>query len=409
MLKKIAIFLIGICFLTCQKIKEESTVQMIDLSPNSFEESTQLNLSSIASKIEYIPLETNEKAMFGYIYNSDVTFFEDTILLQDKGVLFVFNSSGEFLNTIGDIGNGPGEHSKNFQFRILPQDKLIAIYDQSKDKVFFHTFKGQFVSEIAIDFNPRSFITFNNHLVFFNAEFSRKDSDYYVISVVDKTGVVIKKLLHRPDEKALEKKMRTIVNFYVESQNVLNNNFCFLEEVIGASQKTIWELTEQFNVLPKYTIKIDDNVRPLKDYTASDFNIINNTFFKYNAINKYIETEKYAFFNMLWGDKNPPHACIMFDKETKNRFRVFNKDENKLTHRFVNDIDGGMPFWPFWKVSENKVASPIMVSQLKKYLEDHKNDDTKILSQNSKKVLEDLVANSKETDNPILMVVTLKY
>ncbi|MDO5981581.1 6-bladed beta-propeller [Flavivirga spongiicola] len=403
-MRKIGWFLfIGILFLACEKSEQQQGVIHIDISPNSFKEPIQLNLSSIATKIEYIPLETNNNVLLGAIYNSDVTFFEKTILLKDKGELLVFDSKGKFLNTIGDIGNGPGEHSKNFQFKILPKKKLIAIYDQSKNKVFFHEFDGQFISEIAIDFNPSSFIVFNDHLIFFNAQYRRKDSDYNIISIVTKEGDVKKRLLSRSDEKALEKKINIFLRFDIESQNRLNNKFYFLEDAVGESEKTIWELSDDFHISPKYNISVGNNIRPIKDYAS-----INNTFFKYNDIHGYIETPKYIFFKMIWGGKNPPHSYMIYDKEKNNTLWVQNSMEKRWIHSFVNDIDGGIPFWPFWKVSHNKVASPVMVSQLKKYLEEHKINKDQVLSPNDRMRLEKIVANTKETDNPILMVVTLK-
>ena len=111
---------------------------------------------------------------------------------------------------------------------------------------------------------------------------------------------------------------------------------------------------------------------------------------------------------MIWGEKEIPHAYVMYHKNTKERTWVWSKIGKHITHSLINDLDGGLPFYPFWKASENKLIQPITVLHLKEFLRKNKIDTQHILDLNGRKQLEQLVANAKDTDNPILMVVTLK-
>ncbi|WP_434035522.1 6-bladed beta-propeller [Formosa sp. 4Alg 33] len=396
-------------FFSCKEHVQVNDVLTINLSPDSFTKPEQINLSTIASHIEYIPLETNQDVILGRIHNGTPHFFDNKILLQNRGTLYLFDITGKFLNKIGDIGEGPGEHSKHFKFGVLSKDKLIVIYDIIKRKVFFHSYNGHFVSSFKIDFNPSSFIPYNNHLVFFNSQFRRKEADYHIISTLTKEGKIVKRYLHRPEESELDEKIRFLPGRDLIDEGVPENEFRFLDNVISSKEKIIWEISEDFPPTPKYQLNLGENQRPINDYLSENIvGLINNTFFKYNELHSYIETPHYMFFKMIWGGKKPPYAFVLYNKAENKRTWIQNKEEKRISHNFVNDLDGGVPFFPFWKAKENKLVLPISVLGLKEYLNTHKLKEQHIIDVNGRMALEQIVANAKDTDNPILMVVTLK-
>lgn len=81
--------------------------------------------------------------------------------------------------------------------------------------------------------------------------------------------------------------------------------------------------------------------------------------------------------------------------------------ENNSTG-FVNDWDGGIDFWPTGQLNDNQVFMPITPLQFKKLVSEEavKTEDIKYPEKKSK--LLKLISSLDETDNPILMVVTLK-
>ena len=79
-----------------------------------------------------------------------------------------------------------------------------------------------------------------------------------------------------------------------------------------------------------------------------------------------------------------------------------------LSKGFVNDIDGGLDFWPLGIVNDNQVYMPIDILTLKKELEKIKSGEKTVKYQDRQKELEKLISNSDISDNPVLMIVTLK-
>lgn len=68
--------------------------------------------------------------------------------------LFVFSSSGDFIQTIGQIGEGPGELSGVSDFWIKSNEKTIFILDKSSSKIMNYRLDGDFITEIKIDHFP---------------------------------------------------------------------------------------------------------------------------------------------------------------------------------------------------------------------------------------------------------------
>jgi hypothetical protein len=74
---------------------------------------------------------------------------------------------------------------------------------------------------------------------------------------------------------------------------------------------------------------------------------------------------------------------------------------------FINDFDGGIDFWPIGIVNDNQVYRPLNIVSLKKGLE-NKSEEITVKYPDKKKALEKLISDSDISDNPILMIVTLK-
>jgi hypothetical protein len=121
------LFIISFYFLSCEKEKKQSfnNVVNIDIS-ETFKEKQKINLSTVASKIEYIQLKSDTTCYLGQIYNPkrQIQFSKDKILISDaQNTLFLFDISGKFINKIGNVGKGPKEYVKQDNFTFLMNGK----------------------------------------------------------------------------------------------------------------------------------------------------------------------------------------------------------------------------------------------------------------------------------------------
>ncbi len=67
-----------------------------------------MNLSVIAERIEYIPLERTDQAILGHIYDFEIT--DDYFFIDFEKDLFRFGSDGKFLNILYFIRKLPEQH-----------------------------------------------------------------------------------------------------------------------------------------------------------------------------------------------------------------------------------------------------------------------------------------------------------
>ena len=96
---------------------------------------------------------------------------------------------------------------------------------------------------------------------------------------------------------------------------------------------------------------------------------------------------------------------ILYDKKEEIG-TLLNNDLGSSTG-FLNDLDGGIDFWPTGIVNNNQVYRPLEIVTLKEEFE-KKSGEITMKYPDKKMALEKLVSNSDISDNPILMIVTLK-
>ena len=127
---------------------------------------------------------------------------------------------------------------------------------------------------------------------------------------------------------------------------------------------------------------------------------------KFDHFSMLFESSRFFFFKTIFNKK---FYYIYYDKISLNSSAVeFKRPFSKGIHlAFYNDIDGGMPFWPMGNVSDNKLYMLLYGYEMKDYIaKKGKNFDA--IDKPSRDKLLKLVEKSKISDNPILMVVTLK-
>jgi hypothetical protein len=106
-----------------------------------------------------------------------------------------------------------------------------------------------------------------------------------------------------------------------------------------------------------------------------------------------------------FGNYNLEHFVI-----NKNGY-IENSDDrylNVFRDYILNDWDGGVYFWPVGSIDDNKVFMPIDIKYLKDVLKVTGSAKTSFKFPEQQKQLEQLASNLDITENPILMIVTLK-
>lgn len=104
-----------------------------------------------------IPLETSEESTFGEI--TDLIFMDDKIFIADRlttGV-YQFNDDGTFVNTLGTLGQGPGEYESVRHLQAC-YDGLVGVADPLMGRVHLFHPSGEFIRASPTVYGGKTFM-----------------------------------------------------------------------------------------------------------------------------------------------------------------------------------------------------------------------------------------------------------
>jgi hypothetical protein len=327
-------------------------------------------LSTLGSKLEYIPLETDPDCLIETISNVSVT--DSFIFVSGSDQLLLFDINGNYIRQIGTKGRGPGEYTSVGDFIIDNEQR--EIYILSSRMVLVCDFEGRFKRDFKIDFPSRQFIMDeNDNLILHPFNIPQPTTDtVYSWYIYDKTGTIRTKLLNTL------KRVNGGVIVPFSPLYTYNGTPHFMEFGVD----TLYNYAN--NQKTAYAIFHLGNMKFPPDPTMSEVPGIDGKIW----ISDIRETKKLLFVNVWWDLSDSISNCI-FDK-TSSSFTVL-KDNS-----YDNDIDGSMPFWPEKIINDNLMIDYIDAFDLITYPRDN-NTESKQL----KEVLEKLT----ETSNPVLIIL----
>ena len=374
-------------------------IDTIDLS-KSLNKFDLVTLSGIASKIEYIKLQSDSTCYINRLaqpLDKYVKFFDGKLYVSDRLNILSFSKDGKFLTKYGSVGRGPGEYMQITDFIVCPKEDQLAILCAGCKKIYFYNLTGIFLKEVNVDFFPTRMIPFNDKLVLINSRQFRNLSDYYTVSILSKNGDIQKCLIKHENEVGEEERF----SMGSDKLYILDNSLNYYEPIYD----TIWRISPDFKLISKSIFYYSKDKLPFNDFSRSQSELLSKLK-THVFLNWYSETEKYMFFEI--GNKGKRNN-ILLDKLSGRSFNLpFNKELGDISiTSFYNDLDGGPPFWPSGVIANDRVFSFIQISSLKKYYDANKTQLDRLEYFHNDK-LQEILEKSAINDNPIIMIVTLK-
>lgn len=138
-MNKVLLLLLVIFCVSCTQKKQSGGVETltVDLTENN------LSVHDLFSKIELIPLATNDSFFIKDI--EKVTIVGDSIYIFDWGrsTLFVFGSDGHFIKQIGKRENGPEDHIMVYDAFVENNITLLS----PMGYIYNYDLKGRFINK----------------------------------------------------------------------------------------------------------------------------------------------------------------------------------------------------------------------------------------------------------------------
>jgi hypothetical protein len=139
---------IGILAVSCTRTLERPAAnEVIDATEISRD---VFHTSEFIDSSYFIPLETSERCLIKLI-NKVVFTYEYIFILDRQGnnKVLVFNKTGQFMHTIGEVGNGPGEYLLLYDFCIdTTAQEVYLLCD--RNIVNCYTYGGNFLKKSSL-------------------------------------------------------------------------------------------------------------------------------------------------------------------------------------------------------------------------------------------------------------------
>ncbi len=339
-------------------------------------------LSELTDGIQYVPLETDSLNLLRSISWLDIT--KDYIIASDSRGLYQFDREGGFIKEIGRIGRGPGEHNGRIRLAIDKNNNEVFIYSFGfgAGGVNVHDLEtGSYKHSFSVDFLAHALAVLpDGSIAFFTME---SESDINEVYFIDRNGEKL---------TSISNHLRTKIKGNVSGRASVYFNGGDLYYMYNY-RDTLYRINNDLGRSPFAIFTLDNQE------SHNDFIIMPNPGANYYpdfiSIPEMLHGNGYVFATLQkgFGDggiHNQDQRKMLYKKSS---------DELFMTNGLINDIDGGMNFWPKW------FRDDILIDYYQPYeIIDYYNE-TKDIIEHSDAFLE-LVNNLNENDNPVLVLLT---
>lgn len=379
--------LIGLLFcLSCNNKKttqivvtESEKIPVIDLEKALDHISgDQVNFSEFIEDITYVPLETNDKSIFGpnrflepcitanYIFPGEILFGKD----------------GSFVRKLGKKGQGPGEYLLALGMAMDEKRQEFYINDNYLHDIFVYDFENHFKKKVkAHSFGENIYALGNGKLaVMRNPNYFFDDYFEYQLIDIDSEDIVYTRKLD------IIKKG----NPFAVDRNIIwpfNQQFSYYEFFTD----TIFSLDNGVVSTPRFSInsgKYKFTVETMHKMDRNAFITIEERQ-KYIQIGQIAECNRFLFFS-LYLHKTLYYAA--YDKIT-GEIKI-----NEFSKFFNNDIDGGF-LWLFRNTANGQEGFYEILPYIAKERIDGLSSQNKGYDKEKNKKLRQLIDNLADDDN----------
>lgn len=408
-------------------------------------------LSDFVNELEYIPLEIGDDCLIsewdGGFSHIIVTSSHIFIAGNKYKFCYAFGRDGRFICKIGNFGQGPEEYQYIHGLSIdenkqsLYINALYSLIEYSYNGAFRRSFKMP-QTQLQLQDHPSASeytnrmnnVFFAHDNLFIGHTLNFMGNEKYNFQLINDSAQVVKSFrnyvqfnrtrvtIGNPNEVAM-RPYRVSENIYVKEM----------------PNDTVFCLNTQNELIPKFVFNLGQYAYSIKDREdpgminppqppkVSQLKVIfvpyfpipmvgspNYVFFSYEARNlsgNYSFPEKY--------NPPPPVGVQNFiESDSKSHLGIYDiinqrtqlLDTDPVLRRrgLINDLDGGLPFWPKYYSSANELVDVWQANEMKEYLTDTYFTAHEIKDPQAHQKLKELLKHLDEEDNPVIVIATLK-
>lgn len=345
-----------------------------------------VNITSIGGDVQFLALETSSKCLINEIKN--IEFSQSYIFISEPNRLLQFDKSGKFIRQIGSQGRGPVEYLSVGDFCIDETNKKIYII--SPPQLLTYDYDGSLIKTVQLPFRPAQIVLKEQNSLMYHMYNipGKSSSNMYSWLITDSNGKILqsmKNCLKRVSRPGLIVGSTPLYHF--------NNIVHFMEFGIDTLYYFQNNQKKPYAVFNLENLKMDPDPLINKSNTEQVSKRLFNTFW----INTINENNSFLFVKFYRGITD------------STMFAVFNKKTLEVTilkdNAIINDLDGGIKFWPKKIVNDNilidYIDSYVLLKKIKEMQFEARKNKENIVSSKLLKLSKQIT----ETSNPVLMIV----
>lgn len=374
--------------------QENNAVKTFDL--NKLPEVTGIKLSDLGFvDIEYIQLESNEQCMISSLDDLDpgnkLVFGERNCIIQQYSTILEFKTDGKFITRIGTKGRGPNEFTAVHDVNICARNQDLYLLARWQKKFFVYVENGKLLRTFPVTFSPSEFQFVDDKILCYSENHMGDIQNSYTL--IDTNGKVIKFFPNKYPFKNHDA-------YGIKGENLfyMFDNKLFKKEVYS---DTIY-LYDNGTFTPHMVIQVGEKLISPESRTKFESRYLAENFIQ--PLNLF-EFGDYVYYEFVYRFVAPNDVLIYsFIGSKINNFKVI----INTGQGFTNDLDGGPDFLPKTIKDDNTIIGWVDAQKLKSHVASKEFKNSKPKYPEKKKELEKLANSLKETDNPVLVLVSLK-
>ena len=408
-------------FAACSSKTPADDYPVIDVI-NSAGKYKRVFCSDYFSSLELIPLETNDNCLLEYYKHYSMLDIQiilcntDYFFIQSRNIIYSFDNAGKFLHQIGRKGQGPREYTSINDIFFNTENTSIFITDYQK--ILEYDFNGTFIRNFPKPIVENENITLCSNItnnLFIGQLSISSGKNKFKYCIFDENGDTIKCF----PNYTFFNRIGFIGSCYDYALHPIRvDDRIYLKDYIN---DTIYILKKHI-LEPVYVFQFGKHAFPKEILEKQvSYSPIDKSF----IISKLIGTPKYFFYVMLVPKvfprpKRKPKFSPFLNKFITDEEVVFGiyditdntnvllDTDDDLQRGIINDINGGLPFFPRYYAGDNVVVDIWSAEEMKEMLTEEYFAKQTIRDLQAHQKLKELLENLKEDDNPVVVVAKLK-
>lgn len=392
-MKNLTSILLIILLCSCSRNKNQTTENdLIKIDLLSDASMNLTNLSEIASDIQFIPLQTIDSSLISRI--DKVVIQGNIIYINNRGEdIICFDKNGTYLGRLSKVGRGPGEYSSIQDFDISSDCKKLIILSNGKILIYdINWFKFKFSKSIDLyeGVLKISFIPGSDNILVSNGPWFGNETSLNLVINLDRDTLLLK-----PNCYTYEKSGPGMRASNDAIQYKLGDKVCFKE---GFSDTIFYVNSKLDRLSPHLILDSHGTVPPPK--VREDLEYAKAHAGEFSSVAIAYEVPRYLFYYYMY--KGIRHK-IIYDKVSNKKYEL------ALEDAITDDLSGS----PNMDLNMQNCTGAYFYASidaiiLKKHFQSDEYANAAVKEQKRKVELKRIADSAKDTDNPLLIIVTPK-